>query len=894
MKYVFGGYVHLCAGIISLITFPLVYGSPSRFSLFQGNPYSSSISRQGNKNWCAFVVHKNVTCAVLAASERVVEPQLSPCPPHQPDCTQRVMYHTHLRPMYKVGYKQVTELEWRCCPGYLGHDCTELKDAPPKPHVLEEPNQNLPSIHRSQQNVLRPEVFSGAHPWLHPGQSGQRGHPLTQTGEFSSEGGVPGDRQQESHRVQALEEEVERLSQTVLDLQAAMTSANANLRLDLQEDASKIILNMLGNLRQPQDVKTGGTESILFPSDLRVSPVADELQNQVTQLSNTISTNTNSIQDLHIMIQNIDGQLHQLTEAASPGQLQPLSTPSTNECSCEAYVDARLSALRQELLEGMDIKIADLKNACDYKVLSVQEQCEEHETSYLSLIELLDSKEAELRKEIQDLRLLVPSETSSGLDSTEVQKLRDTQHLLTDAIRHHNSTLAEIKAQGYVLEARVSLAEKSAEVHCLYLEEKLRRERLKEVEEQNIAFEEKINAVQHHNSSSQLLTALLDHGQHLEVLEKRTKNLQDEVGSLEQHIKSVENFVPDLNQSVTQSYNGSLLQRLEKLEMVCGRNQEQVITMNGLLNGLDGRVAGIEGVCGRFEPMSDSLKRIKDGLNKHVNGLWSYVRQLNSTVNTHTNDTNMFKANSSHSSKERQDGIASTPQYTGVHEGTKAVNVPTEGDLPVPVLPVLMSGEAGPPGTRLSSQTPKGSRTLVTGQAGYPLIPPAALSPDSVSAQIPLKTVQMAAGEGRLMTHMSFSAGLTLVPFPGQIGIIRFNNVLLNDGGHYDPHTGVFTVPMDGRYLLSAVLTAQTGERVEAFLSVANRNIQKLYTAGVGGGFTEGCVCGGSASLSLALNLKRGQRVGLVMTAGKLAISSSSEILSSFSGVLLYPTVAKR
>lgn len=106
--------------------------------------------------------------------------------------------------------------------------------------------------------------------------------------------------------------------------------------------------------------------------------------------------------------------------------------------------------------------------------------------------------------------------------------------------------------------------------------------------------------------------------------------------------------------------------------------------------------------------------------------------------------------------------------------------------------------------------------------------------------------------------------------------------------------TGVFTAPMDGRYLLSAVLTAQAGERVEAFLSVANRNIQKLYTAGTGSRGSEDCVCGGSVSASLALHLKRGQRTGLVLTSGKLAISASSEILSSFSGFLLYPTVAKR
>lgn len=37
-------------------------------------------------------------------------------------------YRTHFRPTYKISYKTVTELEWRCCPGYQGYDCRELKD----------------------------------------------------------------------------------------------------------------------------------------------------------------------------------------------------------------------------------------------------------------------------------------------------------------------------------------------------------------------------------------------------------------------------------------------------------------------------------------------------------------------------------------------------------------------------------------------------------------------------------------------------------------------------------------------------------------------------------------------------------------------------------------------
>ncbi|KAA0723881.1 EMILIN-2 Elastin microfibril interface-located protein 2 [Triplophysa tibetana] len=866
MKCALGGYVHICVWIFYFLTFSLIYGSPSRLSLFQGNPYSASVPRQRNKNWCAFVVHRNVSCAVVAATENVMEPHYEPCAPHHPDCAQRVIYHTRLRTIYKVGYKQVTELEWRCCPTYQGHDCTELKDARPRPHVLEEPRQ---SNNGQQQSVLGPELFSRTYPWAPQGHSGPAVDPLTQTGQHH----------QDSSRVQVLEEEVERLTQTVLDLQGAMTSATANLRIELQEDASKIIENMLGNLRQPQDVKTGGIESILLPYDLRESPGADELQNQVTHLSNTINTNTNSIQDLHIRIQSIDGQLHQLTETTASNQ--PSSTASPNECPCQSHIDKKLSALRTELLEGMDIKLSDLKNACDYKVMSVQEHCEEQETSYLSLAELLDSKETELRKEIQDLRLLLPNTTSSpGLNSAEVQKLKDNQQILSDAIRQQNATLAKIDVQGRVLEMSV----KGAEKLCLNLEKKLRGERLKEEEEQNQAFEEKINNVQQNGS---------DHDQRLEVLERRSHILQDKLGALAHKM----NAVPVLNQSPSlEGHNESVQQKAETLEVDCRRSQEQAATMTDLLKALDRRVASIEGVCGRFEPMSDSLKRIKDGLNKHVNGLWTCVRQLNSTVRTHTRDINTFKANSS---LFGQEGI-STMQYTGVREGTPAVNVSMEGDLSLSERPVMMSGEAGPPGTKLSlhaPQVPNVSITPVTGYAGspgYPQFPAGGLSPDSVSAQIPLKTVQMASGEVRAMTRVSFSAGLTLLQFSGEIAIIRFNNVLLNDGGHYDPKTGVFTAPVDGRYLLSAVLTAQTGERVEASLLVANRNIQKLYTAGVGGGAGEGCVCGGSASVSLVLNLKRGQKAGLVLTSGKLAISAPSEILSSFSGVLLYPTVAKR
>ncbi|KAM3860188.1 EMILIN-2-like, partial [Diretmus argenteus] len=222
---------------------------------------------------------------------------------------------------------------------------------------------------------------------------------------------------------------------------------------------------------------------------------------------------------------------------------------------------------------------------------------------------------------------------------------------------------------------------------------------------------------------------------------------------------------------------------------------------------------------------------------------------------------------------------------------------PPDASLPQPH--VMETGEAGPPGTMTSSKLPKGtdgSMVPVQGFAGAPgwnffMNHSSSLMEECVDVLFRVYDIRFPVCSGE---RVSFSAGLNLLPFPGEIGIIRFNKVLVNDGGHYDPHTGVFTAPIEGRYLLSAVLTAQRGERVAAVLSVSNRSIQKLDTAGFLSGVVpvphQQCNCGGSTSLSLVVTLKRGDRAGLVMTAGKLAISASSEVLSSFSAVLLYPS----
>lgn len=108
--------------------------------------------------------------------------------------------------------------------------------------------------------------------------------------------------------------------------------------------------------------------------------------------------------------------------------------------------------------------------------------------------------------------------------------------------------------------------------------------------------------------------------------------------------------------------------------------------------------------------------------------------------------------------------------------------------------------------------------------------------------------------------------------------------------------SGIFTVPLAGRYLISGFLTARQGDRVQAVLSVSNRSVQRLQSsAGQHGGLSGGnCGCGGSVSFSLILPLKKGDRVGLVRTGGQLATTEAREILSTYSAIFLYAPQAKR
>ncbi|PNJ85581.1 COL26A1 isoform 1 [Pongo abelii] len=86
-----------------------------------GSPGSGYASR---RHWCHHTVTRTVSCQVQNGSETVVQRVYQSCRWPGP-CANLVSYRTLIRPTYRVSYRTVTALEWRCCPGFTGSNCDE-------------------------------------------------------------------------------------------------------------------------------------------------------------------------------------------------------------------------------------------------------------------------------------------------------------------------------------------------------------------------------------------------------------------------------------------------------------------------------------------------------------------------------------------------------------------------------------------------------------------------------------------------------------------------------------------------------------------------------------------------------------------------------------------------
>ncbi|KAF0035655.1 hypothetical protein F2P81_010967 [Scophthalmus maximus] len=138
--------MHLVMAVSSLM-FMTLFLSPVQtkfYRPFQFNQYKAGLSQhhdQGkptsrHKNHCAYVIEKTVSFTVQDGAAPYVKAEYNKCSWGQKCST--LMYRLLYKPTYKVAHKTVTELEWRCCPGYSGYGCME------GPPVYQHPMKLMP------------------------------------------------------------------------------------------------------------------------------------------------------------------------------------------------------------------------------------------------------------------------------------------------------------------------------------------------------------------------------------------------------------------------------------------------------------------------------------------------------------------------------------------------------------------------------------------------------------------------------------------------------------------------------------------------------------------------------------------------------------------------------
>uniref|UniRef100_A0A2R8MMB9 Collagen type XXVI alpha 1 chain n=1 Tax=Callithrix jacchus TaxID=9483 RepID=A0A2R8MMB9_CALJA len=162
-----------------------------------GSPGSGYASR---RHWCHHTVTRTVSCQVQNGSETVVQRVYQSCRWPGP-CANLVSYRTLIRPTYRVSYRTVTALEWRCCPGFTGSNCdeecmncTRLSDMSERLTTLEakvllleaaerplSPDNDLP-VPQSTSPPWNEDFLPDAIPLAHPGPRQRR--PTGPAGDF--------------------------------------------------------------------------------------------------------------------------------------------------------------------------------------------------------------------------------------------------------------------------------------------------------------------------------------------------------------------------------------------------------------------------------------------------------------------------------------------------------------------------------------------------------------------------------------------------------------------------------------------------------------------------------------------------------------------------------------
>ncbi|XP_039935908.1 EMILIN-3 [Hirundo rustica] len=647
---------------------PLPYGG--RYSLYTAGSSPQLGKPVGkHKSYCAYVVQRNVTCTLQDGAESYVKAEYHKCS-WGPKCPGKVLYRTFFRPRYKIGYKTVTELSWRCCPGFMGEGC---HDSPTdQPGLL--PQHPSPKMPPGQKMFPMPRLppFPKSHPDLFPGpKKSQYGRKLP---------GLFGD------RLDRLEEEVRRLSQSYDSLHTMVSGLGDRLRLAIQEDTTKMIGSLMNSPGTPDSsvgfgIIPDGLVDVADKADMATFPPVGEILTKVTEVSDVLKTKADLLHEVRGMVLDHDGQIKHLLESARP-------SPLTSIDLLEEYVDTRLSSLRGELLDGFEKKLGKIQTTCDFRIQEVRQQCEEEKAANLRLQQTLDGKELEIKKEISQLEtqiqgLTVVESCCSNLDylTDRMNILEKGLHSISESQKNLHSRLdGEISTvtlgnlfEGRFedLEARLNATESETGSCCSDIEDSMKGTVVAEVDGMRTAFEDKMQTLEDrfmtivgelNNVSSptgmdgavvpvlegELASMRKRTDETLEALQNRLITLEStctlgctsaskDVETFRTEIEDCQNKNQDLllrmdsNYDLLRKLNATILEIQRRIEEeASGALQGEITLLKINLNTVSKSLTGLKDSVSQY---SDTVTHVNSSLDEHERKIEDEVHSIQEKVN---------------------------------------------------------------------------------------------------------------------------------------------------------------------------------------------------------------------------------------------------------------------
>ncbi|XP_031172911.1 EMILIN-1-like isoform X2 [Sander lucioperca] len=329
-----------------------------------------------HRNWCAFVVTKTVSCVVEDGVEAYVKPDYHPCSWGSGQCNRVVLYRTYMRPRYKVAYKMLTEMEWKCCHGYSGEDC----------------NDGPIGGAGTQISTTRPQPRPG-HGGINYGQGGGTNYGQGGGTNYGQGGRV------DNEKMRQLEEKIQSLTKNLQDLQSTMNE-------HLQQEVNKPGIS-------------GGTSSGgRNPADAaqpEIKETIHSIQTKLDQLDNRTQAHDKTLVSINNHL--VNGKGNDLDGGLSGGGLS----------------GGRLNSLKEEILRELESRVSLSCSSCQAGVEDLRRQQQQDKERIQALEKQLNAMDVRYRQSLDGLRREVVR--SQGCCDT----VNDLRKRVTDAERKISS-----------------------------------------------------------------------------------------------------------------------------------------------------------------------------------------------------------------------------------------------------------------------------------------------------------------------------------------------------------------------------------------------------------------------------------------------------------------------